>query len=142
MYKCGWNGCEKAYGTLNHLNAHVTMQAHGAKRTPEGKSPLLINPLRFFLSSRILFIAPSPEAHAEQDCDLIDNLMRNLVGNSFSSGLTVFCVLSRWLASNTAKNLTQAANNSQHRYLSGIVKARHSFLFWAFPPPLIAYKSS
>ncbi|POR33028.1 Uncharacterized protein TPAR_06788 [Tolypocladium paradoxum] len=22
MYKCGWNGCEKAYGTLNHLNAH------------------------------------------------------------------------------------------------------------------------
>ncbi|CAD6501802.1 BgTH12-02048 [Blumeria graminis f. sp. triticale] len=28
MYKCGWNGCEKAYGTLNHLNAHVTMQSH------------------------------------------------------------------------------------------------------------------
>ncbi len=37
MYKCGWNGCEKAYGTLNHLNAHVTMQGHGSKRTPEGK---------------------------------------------------------------------------------------------------------
>lgn len=37
MYKCGWQGCEKAYGTLNHLNAHVTMQSHGAKRTPEGK---------------------------------------------------------------------------------------------------------
>lgn len=37
MYKCGWNGCEKAYGTLNHLNAHVTMQGHGQKRTPEGK---------------------------------------------------------------------------------------------------------
>jgi len=35
MYKCGYNGCEKAYGTLNHLNAHVTMQSHGAKRTPE-----------------------------------------------------------------------------------------------------------
>ncbi|KAF2398491.1 hypothetical protein EJ06DRAFT_558322 [Trichodelitschia bisporula] len=35
MYKCGFNGCEKAYGTLNHLNAHVTMQSHGAKRTPE-----------------------------------------------------------------------------------------------------------
>ncbi len=41
MYKCGWNGCEKAYGTLNHLNAHVTMQGHGSKRTPEGKLPLL-----------------------------------------------------------------------------------------------------
>lgn len=38
MYKCGWNGCEKAYGTLNHLNAHVTMQSHGTKRTPEGKT--------------------------------------------------------------------------------------------------------
>lgn len=37
MYKCGWNGCEKAYGTLNHLNAHVTMQGHGSKRTPDGK---------------------------------------------------------------------------------------------------------
>ncbi|KAI9890149.1 MAG: hypothetical protein M1814_004430 [Vezdaea aestivalis] len=35
MYKCGHNGCEKAYGTLNHLNAHVTMQGHGQKRTPE-----------------------------------------------------------------------------------------------------------
>lgn len=35
MYKCGWNGCEKAYGTLNHLNAHVTMQSHGSKRTPD-----------------------------------------------------------------------------------------------------------
>lgn len=40
MYKCGWNGCEKAYGTLNHLNAHVTMQSHGAKRTPEGMFPI------------------------------------------------------------------------------------------------------
>ena len=40
MYKCGWNGCEKAYGTLNHLNAHVTMQSHGVKRTPEGTHSL------------------------------------------------------------------------------------------------------
>jgi len=42
MYKCGWNGCEKAYGTLNHLNAHVTMQSHGSKRTPEGTCPTLL----------------------------------------------------------------------------------------------------
>ncbi|KAL2020377.1 hypothetical protein VTK56DRAFT_8506 [Thermocarpiscus australiensis] len=35
IYKCGWNGCEKGYGTLNHLNAHVTMQGHGQKRSPE-----------------------------------------------------------------------------------------------------------
>lgn len=43
MYKCGWNGCEKAYGTLNHLNAHVTMQAHGTKRTPEGEFAFLFH---------------------------------------------------------------------------------------------------
>ncbi|CCX15549.1 hypothetical protein FPQ18DRAFT_377159 [Pyronema domesticum] len=35
MYKCGWNGCEKAYGTLNHLNAHVITKGHGSKRTPD-----------------------------------------------------------------------------------------------------------
>ncbi|GAO46978.1 hypothetical protein G7K_1192-t2 [Saitoella complicata NRRL Y-17804] len=35
LYKCGYQGCEKAYGTLNHLNAHVSMQGHGAKRTPD-----------------------------------------------------------------------------------------------------------
>jgi len=43
MYKCGWNGCEKAYGTLNHLNAHVTMQSHGQKRTPEGMFSSLVS---------------------------------------------------------------------------------------------------
>lgn len=46
MYKCGWNGCEKAYGTLNHLNAHVTMQSHGQKRVPEGMLPHDILQLR------------------------------------------------------------------------------------------------
>ncbi|KAL9933690.1 hypothetical protein V8E36_007348 [Tilletia maclaganii] len=34
MYPCNWPGCTKSYGTLNHLNAHVTMQKHGAKRLP------------------------------------------------------------------------------------------------------------
>jgi hypothetical protein len=36
-YKCGWNGCDKGYGTLNHLNAHVETLKHGEKRTSEGK---------------------------------------------------------------------------------------------------------
>lgn len=35
LYLCGWEGCEKSYGTLNHLNAHVNMQKHGIKRKPE-----------------------------------------------------------------------------------------------------------
>ena len=36
IYNCGHPGCDKAYGTLNHLNAHVAMQSHGAKRLPKG----------------------------------------------------------------------------------------------------------
>jgi hypothetical protein len=48
MYKCGWNGCEKAYGTLNHLNAHVTMQSHGQKRTPEGMFDFVITLFTFY----------------------------------------------------------------------------------------------
>ncbi|KIK61713.1 hypothetical protein GYMLUDRAFT_58766 [Collybiopsis luxurians FD-317 M1] len=34
LYQCSWPDCNKAYGTLNHLNAHVTMQKHGQKRSP------------------------------------------------------------------------------------------------------------
>ncbi|RXW22151.1 hypothetical protein EST38_g3701 [Candolleomyces aberdarensis] len=34
LYQCSWPDCAKAYGTLNHLNAHVTMQKHGPKRSP------------------------------------------------------------------------------------------------------------
>lgn len=37
LYQCSWPDCTKAYGTLNHLNAHVTMQKHGSKRTPGGQ---------------------------------------------------------------------------------------------------------
>ncbi|ODV88886.1 hypothetical protein CANCADRAFT_32335 [Tortispora caseinolytica NRRL Y-17796] len=35
LYACNYQDCQKAYGTLNHLNAHVQMQGHGAKRLPE-----------------------------------------------------------------------------------------------------------
>ncbi|KAF8603890.1 hypothetical protein BDV93DRAFT_441819, partial [Ceratobasidium sp. AG-I] len=34
LYSCSYEDCTKAYGTLNHLNAHVTMQKHGLKRNP------------------------------------------------------------------------------------------------------------
>jgi hypothetical protein len=37
LYVCNWGECEKAYGTLNHLNAHVHMQKHGPKRLPAGR---------------------------------------------------------------------------------------------------------
>lgn len=37
LYQCSWQNCTKAYGTLNHLNAHITMQKHGPKRSPNGK---------------------------------------------------------------------------------------------------------
>jgi hypothetical protein len=42
-YICGWKGCSKAYGTLGHLNQHITIKNHGLRRTwPEiqlGGSP-------------------------------------------------------------------------------------------------------
>ncbi|KAF8448983.1 hypothetical protein L210DRAFT_911017 [Boletus edulis BED1] len=34
LYRCSWQNCTKSYGTLNHLNAHITMQKHGPKRSP------------------------------------------------------------------------------------------------------------
>ena len=60
MYKCGYQGCEKAYGTLNHLNAHVTMQSHGQKRTPEGALIFLCPVVLPFRSSFFsMFFRPS-----------------------------------------------------------------------------------
>lgn len=38
LYTCDYPGCLKAYGTLNHLNSHKTMQKHGPKSTPARKS--------------------------------------------------------------------------------------------------------
>ncbi len=35
LYICGFKGCIKGYGTLNHLNAHVLTQNHGDRRRPE-----------------------------------------------------------------------------------------------------------
>lgn len=37
-YVCNFEECGKAYGTLNHLNAHVLSQNHGPKRLPAGAS--------------------------------------------------------------------------------------------------------
>lgn len=119
MYKCGWNGCEKAYGTLNHLNAHVTMQAHGQKRTPEGKSPLLVNYSGYFVMDE-LYITASAEANDEktavssQTCikgvvqfvaedagHLIISwvsIVERLPAGSWFAWLLMLCLLPRWLA--------------------------------------------
>ncbi|KAI5455660.1 hypothetical protein BGZ63DRAFT_135612 [Mariannaea sp. PMI_226] len=34
-FTCGWNGCDKSYGALNHLNSHVTSKKHGPRRDPK-----------------------------------------------------------------------------------------------------------
>ena len=47
LYYCVWPGCNKGYGTLNHLNAHILMQKHGLKRTPAGKCCPTITDRRF-----------------------------------------------------------------------------------------------
>ena len=44
LYQCSWPDCNKSYGTLNHLNTHVTMQNHGAKRTPSGWCSCFFSP--------------------------------------------------------------------------------------------------
>jgi hypothetical protein len=40
LYTCGWQGCEKAYGSLSHLNNHVRIKEHGARRFPHGMPTL------------------------------------------------------------------------------------------------------
>ena len=42
LYTCDYPGCPKAYGTLNHLNSHKTMQKHGPKSTPARSSFILL----------------------------------------------------------------------------------------------------
>ena len=37
IFKCGWGGCEKAYGTVNHLNNHLNVNQYGPKCTPAGR---------------------------------------------------------------------------------------------------------
>ncbi|CAN6613385.1 hypothetical protein TRVA0_005S02520 [Trichomonascus vanleenenianus] len=32
IYVCGYNGCQKGYGSLNHLNTHIVNHNHGPKR--------------------------------------------------------------------------------------------------------------
>jgi hypothetical protein len=36
LYICNWEGCDKAYGALNHLNTHVRNAEHGPRREPKG----------------------------------------------------------------------------------------------------------
>ncbi|CEP21478.1 unnamed protein product [Cyberlindnera jadinii] len=35
LYACNYGTCKNSYGTLNHLNAHITFKKHGPKRKPE-----------------------------------------------------------------------------------------------------------
>lgn len=69
LYVCNWGECEKAYGTLNHLNAHVHMQKHGPKRLPAGMSSF-----RYHLHF-MLVISPNHTVHVPMamyvNCDLM-----------------------------------------------------------------------
>lgn len=58
LYHCAWPDCNKAYGTLNHLNAHVSMQKHGSKRSPNGMPILFYFYLLMtsFLDARLIFL--------------------------------------------------------------------------------------
>lgn len=72
-YKCGWDGCERAFGTLNHLNAHITMQSHGSRRLLSGPREIPSS------GSKVLALKSSV-----QEVDVsgagVDSLMRDSAG--------------------------------------------------------------
>jgi hypothetical protein len=41
IYKCGWDGCDKAYGLVRNLNTHILVQGHGGTRSKAGKSHII-----------------------------------------------------------------------------------------------------
>ena len=41
-YACNFEGCTRAYGSLSHLNDHVSLQNHGPKRRASGKRVFLL----------------------------------------------------------------------------------------------------
>jgi len=88
MYKCGWDGCEKAYGTLTHLNAHVFMQSHGQKRTFEGKmvSSSFFGVKFIFLCSVQFLLHPrfhGKRGHPSTVCLLLSKAILTLVSLEF-----------------------------------------------------------
>jgi hypothetical protein len=42
-YACNFEGCTRAYGSLSHLNDHVSLQNHGPKRRASGKRVFLLS---------------------------------------------------------------------------------------------------
>jgi len=68
LYHCSWPDCTKAYGTLNHLNAHVMMQKHGLTRLPSGEycpaaRAILSLPSRILIISLVLFRVRGANKH-------------------------------------------------------------------------------
>ena len=43
-YACNYEGCTRAYGSLSHLNDHVSLQNHGPKRRASGECAFLFSP--------------------------------------------------------------------------------------------------
>ena len=76
LYLCSWPDCNKSYGTLNHLNAHVTMQKHGPKRSPNGTNlpnaplfNLLVNSPLFYRVQRASEAVAQSQKGAGSGCD-------------------------------------------------------------------------
>lgn len=100
MYKCGWNGCEKAYGTLNHLNAHVTMQSHGQKRTPEGMFSRPSVTLFYSILNSRSFVRPRWDARSVYNCCTIVTVFPCVCVDNFSCIYGLLETLSMALVNN------------------------------------------
>ncbi|KAG8894274.1 hypothetical protein FRB99_001368 [Tulasnella sp. 403] len=76
-YRCNWDGCTKSYSTLNHLNTHITMQEHGAKRTPKE-----FNEVRKLWRTESKEAEQKREHHAEADEEYRDSLFTSLAAHT------------------------------------------------------------
>ncbi|KAG8897134.1 hypothetical protein FRB99_008424 [Tulasnella sp. 403] len=70
-YRCNWDGCTKSYSTLNHLNTHITMQEHDAKRTPNAHDTVLPS---FFIYRNPVHCALIPLGPDTNRSGLMDNM--------------------------------------------------------------------
>jgi hypothetical protein len=118
MYKCGWNGCEKAYGTLNHLNAHVTMQSHGSKRTPEG--------MWHSLPPHPAVVATVPDPHCNFSPSLRAGPFVLPVINSLSLPVRLLCSLFRLVASKSVDLTCSDVSRCQPREVRDDLRWRWS----------------
>ncbi|CDR37555.1 CYFA0S01e12068g1_1 [Cyberlindnera fabianii] len=90
LYACNYKGCRNSYGTLNHLNAHITFKRHGPKRKPEEfKEIRELYKLQKNLSEKKKIAAESGSLKTEESIKLLADLSEKLI-DSDKAELPIF----------------------------------------------------